>query len=464
MPFPYLALVVLAAVFAAAFAVTCVKLHRLLSAAKAQIGMDTMTGLHNRDGFLEAGKLFLENIPEGQNAAMLVFDIEQYGKLYSLFGTEAGDSVIKSFAEAVKIISGNFPAARFNTDDFGVLISYNRESEIEALISQFDALITEMFKESVLHDRISYRAGVARYDGFDDINTLFNKAVLCTTDKNSSKVTYFTNDLENRMVETELLRTEMLTALADGQFELYYQPKICFSTGIIMGVEALIRWHHPIKGFVPPADFIPLAEQTGIITAIDEWGLRTACHQCKQWQDMGLPPVKVSVNMSQAQFYRTDVVSTVKNVLEETGLDPKWLEIEVTETMAMHDIERTCNILSTIRNIGVSISMDDFGSGYSSLSSLKTIPLDILKIDRSLVCDLDENETSRRITGAIVELGKAMKLIILAEGVETIEQCEYLTDIGCDLAQGYYYSKPCPAEKITAMLMLPNANVLKKSE
>jgi len=254
----------------------------------------------------------------------------------------------------------------------------------------------------------------------------------------------------------------MNEALAENQFELYYQPKISFKTGEIIGVESLIRWHHPTKGFIPPSDFIPLAEQTGIITKIDEWGLRTACKQCKQWLDEGLPPVKISVNMSQAQFYCTDVIGTVTDVLAETGLDPKQLEIEVTETMAMQDIERTINVLGYIRSMGVSISMDDFGSGYSSLSSLKTLPLDTLKIDRSLVCDLDENNVSKQITGAIVDLGKAMKLIILAEGVETIEQSLFLTEIGCDLAQGFYFSKPCPASQIRTLLMMPHYELKKQ--
>ena len=271
--------------------------------------------------------------------------------------------------------------------------------------------------------------------------------------RDNSQVSEFTSDMESRMVENELMRSEMLDALENGEFELYYQPKVSFKTNEILGVEALIRWHHPTKGFVPPCDFIPLAEQFGIITKIDEWGLLTACKQAKKWQDMGLAPVKISVNMSQVQFSRTDVYETVSNALKETGLDPHWLEIEVTETMAMTDVDRTVSILEHIHELGVSISMDDFGTGYSSLASLKTIPFDVLKIDRSLVCDVNENDTSRRIAGAIVAMGKALKMIVLAEGVENVEQTKLLTEIGCDLAQGYYYSKPCPSGEIEKMLV-----------
>ena len=175
----------------------------------------------------------------------------------------------------------------------------------------------------------------------------------------------------------------------------------------------------------------------------------------KHWQDMGLPPIKVSVNMSQAQFIRTDVYASVTRALAETGLEPKYLEIEVTETMAVTDVDRTVDVLGKIHDLGVSISMDDFGTGYSSLASLKSIPFDVLKIDRSLVCDLSDNDTSRRITGAIVAMGKALRMIVLAEGVETNEQSKLLGEIGCDLAQGYYFSKPLPASEIETMLILP---------
>ncbi len=444
----------LAAVFAAGLVAALMKLRALTAASEKLRNIDRMTGLCNRDGFIAAAEPVLKNISStGKNAAIVVFDVDGMGKINTLFGTEVGDSVVVGFAASVeKVCGGKHPCARIDTDDFAVLLTYSDEKEIDVLISDFEEALNVYFGDTAVMERVGYLAGVAVYDGCDDIYTLYNKANLCLLAK-EGKVTRFNSDMEQRMVENELLRTEMLDALAEGQFELYYQPKIAFRTGEMMGVEALIRWHHPTKGFVPPCDFIPLAEQTGIITKIDEWGLRTACNQILKWQEMGLPPVRVSVNMSQAQFYRTDVVTTVTNVLQETGIDPSLLEIEVTETMAMQDIERTVNVLGRIRDMGVSISMDDFGSGYSSLSSLKTIPLDILKIDRSLVCDLDDNEVSKQITGAIVDLGKAMKLMILAEGVETQEQCRYLTDIGCDLAQGYFYSKPRPADEITVMLM-----------
>ncbi len=454
-----IAAIIAAVILAVALSVALIKLCRIKEASHKLCNIDSMTGLHNRDGFIAAASVQLKSAAvAGKSAAIIVFDVDGMGRINTMFGTDVGDSVVKGFAAGVGLIcQDKFVCGRIDTDDFAVLFTYYNQTEIEAFISSFEDTIHQQFSGTSIMERVDFLAGVAVYDGCDDILTLYNKANLCLLAKTGSRVTWFNSEMEKRMVESELLRAELLDALDEGQFELYYQPKISFRTGEIMGMEALIRWHHPTKGFVPPDEFIPLAEQTGIITKIDEWGLRTACRQNKAWQEAGLPPVKISVNMSQAQFYRTDVVATVTNVLEETGIAPSLLEIEVTETMAMHDIERTVNVLGRIRSMGVSISMDDFGSGYSSLSSLKTIPLDILKIDRSLVCDLDENEVSKQITGAIVDLGKAMKLVILAEGVETPEQCRYLTEIGCDLAQGYYYSKPRSADEITTLMLMPDA-------
>lgn len=433
---------------ALAFAVYTIR--KIKESEQKNVDIDEMSGLLNRDGFMHEGRLTLER---GGEMSLIIFDVDKLGLINTLFGTKRGDDVIRAFAlaiEAVKLYGD--VVGRVNTDDFALLTKLAPETVAERFETELRTLLTD--KE--LSEQVNYYAGICRYDGHDDIYTLYNKANLCLLmHPDGTRVSEFTPDMESRMVENELLRSEMLDALRLGQFELYYQPKVSFKTGEILGAEALIRWHHPVKGFIPPCDFIPLAEQFGIITRIDEWGLLTACKQCKRWQNMGLPPIKVSVNMSQAQFQRTDVYASVTKALAETGLEPKYLEIEVTETMAMTDVDHTIDVLGKIHDLGVSISMDDFGTGYSSLASLKTIPFDVLKIDRSLVCDLNENDTSRRITGAIVAMGKALRMVVLAEGVETTEQSKLLGEIGCDLAQGYYFSKPLPASEIETMLILP---------
>lgn len=451
-----LAIVILsiaAAVFLAALVAAIFVIYSLKKAAMENINLDDMTGLPNRDGFMRRGAEILSKAHSSEKYAMIIFDVERLGMINTLYGNDFGDNVIRVFAKAAKEVANGGVAGRVNTDDFAVLVPLHGHT-IESVIEKFSGIIESLILMPHADDKIKFCVGYCMYDGVDDIYTLFNKANLgLLMRRDNSQVSEFTSDMESRMVENELMRSEMLDALENGEFELYYQPKVSFKTNEILGVEALIRWHHPTKGFVPPCDFIPLAEQFGIITKIDEWGLLTACKQAKKWQDMGLAPVKISVNMSQVQFSRTDVYETVSNALKETGLDPHWLEIEVTETMAMTDVDRTVSVLEHIHELGVSISMDDFGTGYSSLASLKTIPFDVLKIDRSLVCDVNENDTSRRIAGAIVAMGKALKMIVLAEGVENVEQTKLLTEIGCDLAQGYYYSKPCPSGEIEKMLV-----------
>lgn len=443
-------------IFLGALTFAVYKILSLKKTAANRVNVDEMTGLPNRDGFMREGKEMLERCRSRADGeiALMIFDVDKLRLINTLFGTDEGDRVVCAFANAVKNVAGKGDViGRVDTDDFALLTKLHGKSP-EEIADRFGKILPNLIANSSMRDQVNFYAGVCRYDGHDDIYTLFNKANLCLlTHPDNQQTSEFTNDLENRMVENEIMRSEMLDALQNGQFELYYQPKVSFKTGEMMGVEALIRWHHPVKGFVPPCDFIPLAEQFGIITKIDEWGLMTACRQGKKWQEMGLPSITISVNMSQAQFVRTDVYATVVHALAETGFDPHCLEIEVTETMAMTDVEHTVSVLNKIHGLGVSISMDDFGTGYSSLASLKTIPFDVLKIDRSLVCDVNDNDTSRRITSAIVAMGKALKMIVLAEGVETGEQSKLLTDLGCDLAQGYYYSKPRPANEIEAMLI-----------
>lgn len=442
-------------VMAAALAAALCVIRRMKKSALINVGFDDMTRLPNREGFMRCAQDLLLHNKNHSDIVMLVFDVDNLGMINTLFGMERGDDVIRLFAKTAKEICTFGVCGRVNTDDFAVLMR-TKGRDPKEIVGKFEQTLHSQIDDDVLREHVKFRVGICPYDGQDDAYTLFNKANLCLmTSGSDAFVTMFSADMEKRMVENEILRSEMLDALNKGQFELFYQPKIAFKSGEIKGVEALIRWHHPVKGFIPPNDFIPLAEQFGIITKIDEWGLITACRQCRKWQDMGLAPVKISVNMSQAQFTRTDVYQSVVKALEGSGLDPQYLEIEVTETMAMSDVEHTVSTLNRIHDLGVSISMDDFGTGYSSLASLKSFSFDVIKIDRSLVCDVEQNDTSRRIAGAIVAMGKALHMVVLAEGVENPKQCEFLTELGCDLAQGFYYSKPRPASEIESMLLLP---------
>jgi EAL domain-containing protein (putative c-di-GMP-specific phosphodiesterase class I) len=248
------------------------------------------------------------------------------------------------------------------------------------------------------------------------------------------------------------MESQLRKALERNELFLHYQPKIRSSTGEVIGLETLIRWRHPQLGTVPPGSFIPLAEETGLIVPIGEWVLREAARQNRMWQSEGLPPVHVSVNIASLHFRQGELTKSVATALQESGLDPAFLELEVTESMLMHSVEGTLKTLSTLKEMGVRVAIDDFGTGYSSLSYLKRFPLDTLKIDRSFIKDLPSDAEDAAISKAIIGMAHSLKLSVVAEGVETTEQLAFLQQHGCDLIQGFLFSRPVPAAEIPPLL------------
>ena len=425
---------------------------------------DEQTGLLNRNGFMKYGAEFLEKSrDESKPCVAVCLQIVRLQKVIALFGIDMADTLTRLFAETLQqLMPEGSVRGKVGVEDFAVIFNSDDAAHVDRLLKQI-AIVMENncnneILPSVLKEQSRFIAGACFYDGIDDITALYNKAsvTLFSGSRISGNICcYFDASIEKKVCERDIVGQEIGDALKQGELELYYQPKICFKTGEVAGVEALMRWNHRTQGLIMPGDFIPVAEEIGLITKIDEWGLMQACIQAKLWQDKGYPPMKISVNMSQAQLYQTDVVETVREVLKESGLEARWLEVELTETMAMLDIERTVSVLTQLRRLGVSISMDDFGTGYSSLSSLKILPITQLKIDRSLVYDIETNETARHITKAIVDLGKAMRLDVLAEGVETEGQRILLESLGCDVAQGYLYSRPEPSAVIEKRFLVP---------
>jgi EAL domain-containing protein (putative c-di-GMP-specific phosphodiesterase class I) len=265
----------------------------------------------------------------------------------------------------------------------------------------------------------------------------------------------FSNDMKTQSIERLMLETNLRKALEREEFVLYYQPKIDLRTGKITGVEALLRWAQPDLGILPPTQFIPLAEETGLIVPIGRWVLRTACEQHMAWQSDGLPPICMAVNLSPRQFQYEHLLRDIDETLAATGIPPELLELEITESMVMQNVERAIDLLTQIKKRGVRLAMDDFGTGYSSMALIKRFPIDILKIDRSFIRDLPNDADDKAIADAIIGLGKALGLTVVAEGVETIEQEAFLRDHACDEMQGYLFSRPVSAESIPALLRLP---------
>lgn len=417
--------------------------------------------LPNRKTFLAECNEYLKQNDLPNETAMLSIYISRFQKISTLFGMDTADKLLDIYTDGIEKCAGNVCiVGKMSTDNFALLIPAKNRDTIERFLKELQIYIENSCNNdalpAVFKEQAIFTAGACFYDGSDDAAALYNKANMTLfTDSvvSNSICRYFDSTIEERIYNRDFIEQEIHKAIKNNEFELYYQPKISFQTKEILGAEALIRWNHPDNGLVTPTSFIPIAEEVGLITQIDEWGLSEACRQNKLWQSKGYKPIRVSVNMLQAQLYQTDVIASIRGALEHTGLDPQYLEVELTETMAIQDIEHTVKILERIHEMGVSISMDDFGTGYSSLSSLKILPINLLKIDKSLIDDIETNDAARSIVKAIVDLGKAMNLEVLAEGVETKEQFELLGDLSCDIAQGYYYGKPLPAAELERLFL-----------
>ncbi len=255
------------------------------------------------------------------------------------------------------------------------------------------------------------------------------------------------------MRERLTLLEELRNADPSRDFVLHYQPQVDLRSGEVFAVEALIRWRHPRFGLAPPAKFIPIAEESGLIVPIGDWALREACRQNKAWQDASVPPIAVGVNVSARQFRESHITAAVAEALAESGLEPKYLELELTESLVMQDVNRAIETMKKLRGLGVRLSIDDFGTGYSSLSALKRFPVQRLKIDRSFIQDLPEDEDDRAVASAVISLGQKLNLRVIAEGVETDEQVAFLRENHCDELQGYHFSRPVAADAIPALLL-----------
>jgi len=263
---------------------------------------------------------------------------------------------------------------------------------------------------------------------------------------------FYTHALNDRFLERLALQNEMRRALERQEFILYYQPQYRLSDNKFCGMEALVRWQHPERGFLLPGKFISIAEDSGLILPLGEWVLRSACTQNKRWQDMGYPPVRVAVNLSARQFHNKDLVSQIAGILAETGLGPEWLELEITESLSMKNVVLSVDVLQKLKSMGIHLSIDDFGTGFSSLSYLSRFSLDTLKIDRSFVSELDDRAEGQAIVLTIIQLAQNLGLKVIAEGVETQAQLEFLRAKGCDEVQGFLLAKPVSVERLASYL------------
>lgn len=431
-----------------------------------QASYDLLTALPNRVLFNERLLLSLKDKrDETEMVAVMFLDLDRFKTINDTLGHAAGDRVLETVARRISnCLRQSDTVARWGGDEFTVVLPEIYSQEDAAKIAQ---RILEALQPTIniqghkLH--VTSSIGIALYpsDG-TEIETLLRNAdaaLYLAKEQGRNNYQFYSPALNSEASELLILENELYHALKRGEFVVYYQPQVNAATGEVIGMEALMRWQHPKLGLVSPAKFIPLAEETGLIAPIGEWVLQTACRQCKAWQDAGLPPLTVAVNLSARQFQQPKLAETIENILSQVGLSPQFLELEITESIAMQNAEKTRSILEDLHKMGVRLSMDDFGTGYSSLSYLKNFPLDTLKIDRSFVSELTNNPRDAGIINAVMMLGKGLKLKVIAEGVETEAQKNCLQSLDCEEMQGYLFSKPLSPENATNFLHNYLANI-----
>lgn len=441
---------------------------------------DALTDLPSRPLFLDLLNREINSAERaGKSVAVFFFDLDDFKKTNDSFGHSAGDRLLASVAERLKkhlrqsdIIgrpgvihmdtkNNSDYLARIGGDEFTFIIPDISDKQFATEIAE---RILNIFKEPFpLLDReifISTSIGIAFYpDDGNDVETLLRNAdAAMYKAKKVGKNTFqcYSAEINRKAKERVNLETRLRYAIKNHEFQLYYQPQYNIDTGNLMGMEALIRWEDKEMGLVSPKDFIPLAEETGMIIEIGNWVLNSACQQGKIWHDRGFENLNLGVNLSVRQFFDSRLVDKIKSAIETTGFNPTRLELEITETAMMHDTDRAILIMNALKEMGIKISLDDFGTGYSSLVHLKLFHVDTLKIDQVFVKNADLNGRDGAIISAIIDLCHQLDINVVAEGVETLESLNFLTDKKCQLAQGYFFSPPLPAAKFENLLCFKN--------
>jgi predicted signal transduction protein with EAL and GGDEF domain len=347
---------------------------------------------------------------------------------------------------------------RLGGDEFVILL-IDQPASPDAISATLDTIRTAIAEPVSIDGRALYvtcSMGVATFpnDGRDPEALLMNAdaAMYKAKEAGRDNVQFYTTEMNTRVHEKLVLQHEMRDGLARSEFTLLYQPQVDLRTGRVFAVEALVRWQHPTFGMLSPLKFIPMAEETGLIVPLGDWVLHEACRQNRAWQNAGLPPMNVCVNVSARQFREKTLISRVVNALHESGMDARHLELEITESLIMQDVDQSVATMEELQRLGVKLAIDDFGTGYSSLNALKTFPVARLKIDKSFISNLATNDSDRAVAGAVISLGQKLNLRVIAEGVETAEQVEFLRANNCDEIQGYYFSKPITSAAITDLL------------
>jgi len=420
---------------------------------------DELSGLPNRLMLIERLDQALSRHRRAEmTLAILYMNLDRFKVINDSLGHEAGDALLCLVADRLRAqLREGDSLARVGGDEFVVLIeNYGNSIAVSACAQR----VVEQLSAPYLLDKkdchVTVSIGISTFpaDGSDSQSLLkaADVAMYRAKETGRNNYQYYLPSMNIHTLERLELESDLRRALERGEFLLHYQPKVEVASGLITGVEALLRWKHPLRGLVPPLDFIPLAEETGLIVPIGEWVLATACARNKAWQGRGLPKLSVAVNLSARQFADTMLLANLTRIIHDSGLDPSLLELEITESAVMSNAECAVSVLEKLKSTGVQIAIDDFGTGYSSLAYLKRFPIDILKIDRSFIRDIPADSGDMKITRAIIAMAHGLRLKVVAEGVETAEQLKFLGSQSCDAVQGYFLYRPLREEELADVL------------
>ncbi|WP_422124379.1 EAL domain-containing protein [Planococcus sp. X10-3] len=413
---------------------------------------DPLTKLPNRKLFEDRlSQVFKSTVPRKNLPAVLFLDLDRFKFINDSLGHHIGDDFLKIVAARLfENVRHTDTVGRFAGDEFAILLPNSTKKEAIALAKRLNETLAQPYEVAGHSLSVSASIGIAFSTGFrETVDGLIKKAdtaMYYTKKYGKNNYTVYSEELDQKTAYKLTLEQDLKLAIQNQEFTLHYQPIIDLKTGNINSMEALIRWNHPSLGQIAPDQFIPISEESGQIVSIGKWVLETACVQNKKWQEEGYPPFKICVNISTIQLQNPNFVNTLKTVLEDTGLEAKWLELEVTESILMEDTKNLKESLISLKALGVSMSIDDFGTGYTSLSYLRNFAFDRVKIDRSFIQDIAAGLNGKAITSTIISLANKMDMAVVAEGIEDGTQLSYLTQENCDAGQGFYFSRPLPAE------------------
>ncbi|SDM58881.1 diguanylate cyclase (GGDEF) domain-containing protein [Geoalkalibacter ferrihydriticus] len=416
---------------------------------------DPLTNLPNRLRFNARLQQAMARAREThRQIALLVLDLDRFKNINDSLGHELGDQVLREVAGRLRrCLRGGDTVARLGGDEFVVILEEMEDLKaVSGVARNILRNLGRAFQVSHHDLFVTTSIGISLFPGdaqsAEGLMKNADVAMYRAKEEGRNNYQFYRPDMNVRTPEMLILESNLRRAMSENQLELYYQPQYDLASRQLIGLEALLRWQHPVQGRISPADFIPLAEETGLIVPLGQWVLKTACVQAKAWQEQGYLPVRVAVNISAREFRQPDFVENVEGILAETGLDPHWLELEITESIAMQNFEETIMTLTDLKIRGVHLAIDDFGTGYSSLGYLKRFPISKLKIDQSFVRDINRDCNDAAIATSIIALGRSMNMEVIAEGVETEAQAELLLGKGCHQAQGFLFSPAVAAEKV----------------